>query len=431
MKDINLWRTIKKPIGYRFYSMLVGVSLFSSVSAAVDKPLETISLSDAVVMTLEHHPDLKALVSQERVLQGRIQQAGIGERPQIGFMIEDAAGTGAVSGFKSMEATLTYSWVLQGEQVSSRVDAVKSETATLEIKKQIKALDVSAMAAQRYIDVLVKQERLKLNKVAVAQAREVVNAIAKRVDAGKSSNVEVQLAKAELIRRELAVEDIEHEFKASLYQLTSLWGKPENFYHLSGSLLSSPNVPSVESQMATLKQNPRLQQYVTEQRIAQSKIELARIEAKPLWQFSAGVRRYEATDDFGLVAGFSLPWGDTNRNAGAIAALQAQQEVLASEQRGLLQSLDTQLYVLLQEMNHSQHVIQTVQKDIIPTLEQALSDAVDAFERGQLSYTQYSGVRRELLSAQIQLLDAFESLHLQHIEIQRLTGTSLPQRDKL
>ena len=156
-------------------------------------------------------------------------------------------------------------------------------------------------------------------------------------------------------------------------------------------------------------------------------MELARIEAKPQWQLTAGLRRYESTDDFGLVAGISIPWGDSNRNAGTIAALQAEQDVLVSEQSALMQSLDAQLYVLLQEMTHSQHVIQTVQTNIMPTLETALSEANNAFERGQLSYNQYSGVRRELLSAQIQLLEAFESLHLQHIEIQRLTGTSLSQ----
>jgi len=380
-----------------------------------------------VMMTLKNHPELKAFVSQEQVWQGRIQQAGVGVRPQIGLMIEDAMGTGENSALKNMESTLTYSWLLQQELIDSRVSVAKSEAAKLVLEKQIKALDLSALVAKHYIDILVKQERLKLNQMAATQAEEVVEAIAKRVNAGKSSSVEVQLAKAELIRRELAVEDVEHELKASQYQLASLWGKTAQNYHLNGNLLSVPAVPSVENQLALLKQNPRLQQFVSAQRIAQSQMELARIEAKPQWQFTAGLRRYEATDDFGLVAGISIPWGDSNRNAGMIAALQAEQDVLASEQSALMQSLDAQLYVLLLEMAHSQHVIHTVQTDIVPTLEIALSEAGNAFERGQLSYNQYSGVRRELLSAQTQLLEAFESLHLQHIEIQRLTGTSLSQ----
>lgn len=427
MKDILLKRKTKKPIGNRFSAALIGVSLIFSATAASNENPQAISLREAIVMTLDYHPNLQALVSQERVWQGRIQQASVGERPQVSLMFEDAMGPGERSSTKNMQSTLTYSWLLQQEQIDSRVNVTKSEAAKLALEKQIKALDLSALVAKHYIDVLVKQERLKLNQMAATQAKDVVDAIAKRVKAGKNSSVEVQLAEAELIRRELAVEDVEHELKASQYQLAMLWGKPTQDYRLNGNLLNVPTVPAVESQLALLKQNPRIKQFTTSERIAQSQMELARIEAKPQWEFTAGIRRYEATDDFGLVAGVSIPWGDSNRNAGAIAALKAKQDVLASEQNALMQSLDTQLYVLLQEMAHSQHVIQTVQKEIVPTLEVALFEATNAFDKGQLSYNQFSSVRRELLSAQTQLLEAFESLHLQHIEIQRLTGTSISQ----
>jgi len=289
MKDILCKRKTKKPIGYRFSAVLAGVGLLLSATAASEETPQIISLPEAVMMTLNYHPELKALVSQEQVWQGRIQQAGVGERPQIGLMIEDAMGTGEHSALKSMQSTLTYSWLLQQEQIDSRVNAAKSEAAKLVLEKQIKALDLSALVAKHYIDILVKQERLKLNQMAATQAEEVVEAIAKRVKAGKSSSVEVQLAKAELTRRELAVEDVEHELKASQYQLASLWGNPAQNYHLNGNLLSVPAVPSVESQLAQLKQNPRLQQFVSAQRIAQSQMELARIEAKPQWQFTAGL----------------------------------------------------------------------------------------------------------------------------------------------
>jgi cobalt-zinc-cadmium efflux system outer membrane protein len=90
-----------------------------------------------------------------------------------------------------------------------------------------------------------------------------------------------------------------------------------------------------------------------------------------------------------------------------------------------MQKLDAQLYVLLQEMAHSHHVIETIQAEIIPVLETALTEASQAFDIGKLSYNQWSDIRRELLSAQNQLLDAYQSLHLQHIEIQRLTGVSV------
>ncbi|MGB5145386.1 MAG: TolC family protein [Shewanella indica] len=427
MRDMLFKVRTKKPIGYRFSAIVLGMCLVFPAVAVSDEAPQTLTLADAVTLMLQQHPELQIFNSQQRVMEGRIQQASVGQRPEIGLMIEDALGTGEHSALKSMQSTLTFSWLLQQDLIDSRVNAAKTEATQLEIEKQIKALDLSSQVAKHFIDLLVKQERLKLNLIAEKQAKEVVKTVAKRVQAGKSSAVETQLAKAELIRRGLAVEDIEHELKASQYQLASQWGKPKASYRFNGNLLDMPAVPSVDSQLNLLKKHPRFQQLATAQRIAQSQMELARIEAKPQWQLTAGVRRYEASDDFGLVAGISIPWGSSDRNAGTIAALQAQQDVLANKQNALIQAQDAQLYVLLQEMAHSAHVIDTVRSDIVPTLEKALSEASNAFDKGLLSYNQYNDVYRELLSAQYQLLDAFESLHLQHIEIQRLTGTSISQ----
>lgn len=431
--------TVKKPIGYRFLAVGIAVNVATGLALTMPTPSlanaqtqqqlqsshQVINLSKAVTMTLESHPELKALVAEEAVWQGNIEQAGIGERPQIGLMIEDALGTGEHSALKSMQSTLTYSWLLQQDQIDGRVNAAKSQASAVIVEQKVKALDLSAIVAKQFVEILIKQERLKLNQLSVSQAQEVVDAIAKRVKAGKSSNVEMRLAQAELVRRNLAVEDLEHELKASHYQLSSLWGQPQAELKLTGNLMLKPDIPSVENQLSKLKQIPQIQQFVNEQRIAQSQMELARIEAKPQWQFTAGLRRYETTDDFGLVAGISIPWGSENRNAGTIAALRAKQDVLASQQQALMQKLDAQLYVLLQEMAHSHHVIETIQAQIIPELETALKEASQAFDIGKLSYNQWSDIRRELLSAQNQLLDAYQSLHLQHIEIQRLTGASV------
>ena len=431
----NLYKSNrKKPTGNRFLAvglfLTTGAGLVTSTpflaNAQIQQQLQSshqvINLSKAVTMTLQSHPELKALIAQEAVWQGNIEQAGIGERPQIGLMIEDALGTGEHSALQSMQSTLTYSWLLQQDQIDGRVNAAKSQANAVIVEQKIKALDLSAIVAKQFVEILIKQERLKLNQLAVSQAQEVVDAIVKRVKAGKSSNVEMRLAQAELVRRNLAVEDLEHELKASHYQLSSLWGKPQAELKLTGNLMLKPEIPSVESLLNKLKQIPQIQQFANEQRIAQSQMELARIEAKSQWQFTAGLRRYEATDDFGLVAGVSIPWGSENRNAGTMAALRAKQDVLASQQQALMQKLDAQLYVLLQEMAHSLHVIETIQLEIIPVLENALTEAGQAFDIGKLSYNQWSDIRRELLSAQNQLLDAYQSLHLQHIEIQRLTG---------
>lgn len=423
--------TSKKPTANRFLVVVLSL-IWASMGCIAQESTNrsnrpVLGLSEAVQNTLEYHPDLQAIALKTRVLDGQIQQAGVGVQPQVGLVVEDAFGTGEFSAFKSSQSTLTISWVLQHAQLEGRVSAIRSEAATNEIEKQIKALDLSAQVANQYIHILVKQERLKLEKRAKALAEQVIEAVQKRVTAGKSSSVELELAKVELIRKELNEEDLEHEIRAHRYRLASFWGEPHAQFQLNGDLLALPTIPSIDTSVALLKQNPQLQQFVTAKRIAQSQIQLAKIEAKPQVQLSAGLRRFEATDDIGFVAGVSIPLGGRNRNAGQIAALAAQQDVLEQERAALLLSLDTQLYVILQEMMHSKHVIETIKYQIVPALETALSEASIAFEQGQLNYNQLSQVQKELLTANVQLLDAYESLHLKHIEIQRLTGSTINQ----
>ena len=139
----------KKPIGNRF--LAVGLVLTTGAGVVTSTPFlanaqsqqqlqsshQVINLSKAVTMTLQSHPELKALIAQEAVWQGNIEQAGIGERPQIGLMIEDALGTGEHSALQSMQSTLTYSWLLQQDQIDGRVNAAKSQANAVIVEQKL------------------------------------------------------------------------------------------------------------------------------------------------------------------------------------------------------------------------------------------------------------------------------------------------------
>ncbi|SHF85527.1 outer membrane protein, cobalt-zinc-cadmium efflux system [Marisediminitalea aggregata] len=414
----------EKPIMGRFLCTLVGGLLALSTAYAAETTTP-INLQAAISNTLSTHPELAVFASRAQVIAGEIRQAGIADRATINLTVEDAFGTGEQELIKSMQTTFTYTWVVQDEILDARVAAATSGQAILKIEQQIAALDLAADTAAKYIGVLIAQERLKLQKLSVIQSEEVLANVTAKVTAGIAPVTEQFLAKAELQRRLLAVEDALHEIKARKYALTSLWGLQHQEFTFSGDLLDIPARPDVEMTLARIKDTPQLQKFATEERVLASKIALADTEATPRWQFSAGVRRLESTDDFGLVAGVSIPWGEKASNAGTIMALKAQQDGLLSQYKAAEQALDAKLYVLLLELEHSYHVIETIKTGIIPELENALTEANRAFENGQLNYSVWSDIRNQHISAQLQLLDAYEMLHLQHIEIQRLTGTSL------
>ena len=423
--------------------LLLLISLLSSVIFAQEKTLQTVDLRSAIAKTMNSHPELKSFAIQNEVYAGYAQQAGIQSRPQIGFLVEDGLGTGEHSGFKSAQSTLSISWLLDGALAKRKMAAAKVHGSTVAVEREIKALDLAAQTARYFIQVLVNKERLKLAKFSLKQANNALKAIDKRVKAGKSSLVDKLKSQAEVAKRALVVEDLHHEVNASKYQLFAQWGgqdqrvKQSNQHKESeviGSLLSLPRLPltddvgsgsGADSLFNKLKQTPLISLFATKQRIAQSEIELARIEAKPLWQFSTGLRRFETTDDFGLIAGVSIPFGDANQNAGKIKALRASQNQLETESLALVHQLNTQLYVLVEQLKHSQHVIHAVANNIIPVLAQAFDEAEKAYKVGMYSYTEWMNTQQALLNAQSDLIDAYQSAHLNNIEIERLTGTSL------
>lgn len=448
MKRYFKIRTCKKPIGNRFFAsvnlkhksiMLVFISLVPTAIFAQQSPLQTIDLESAISRTISMHPELKSFALKAEVYSGYAEQAGVQSRPKIGFTIEDALGTGEHSGFKNAQSTLSISWLLDGELVKRKMATAKQYGSTVALEREVKALDLAAQTARYFIQVLVNKERLMLAKFSLKQANNSLKSIEQRVKVGKSSRIDKLKAQAEVAKRELDVEDLTHEVDASKYQLFAQWGGKVQAVNLSeqhkkskviGSLLSLPNLSlatgsDFNSLVNKLKQTPSVSLFATKKRIAQSEIELSRIETKPLWQFSTGLRRYQTTDDFGLVAGVSIPFGDTNQNEGKIRALHATQNELEAESLALVHKLNTQLYVLIEQMKHSQHVIHAVTEKVIPLLEQAFNEAEQAYNAGMYSYTEWMNTQQALINAQADLIGAYQNAHLNNIEIERLTGTSL------
>lgn len=423
-----------KPIISRFYGgipcwmnngVLVLFLLCSGVVHA-QSPAEAapLRLEEAVQLSLQQHPELATFAYRREALQGRVTEAGFGQRPQMSLEVEDAFGSGQLEGVDNAQTTLTITWFLDGALTDARADAARAAISQVDAEREIHALNVAAHTATLFIENLAQQARSQLADEALQQAERALAAAGRRVRAGKASDIERLQAEAMLSQRQLEREDLTHQLKASRYLLAAQWGGG-TLYQPEGDLRVLPIVGDFEQQLHAMKQNPMLQVLATQQRIAESEIVLARIDAKPRWQISTGVRRVEALEDYALVAGLSLPFGKDRRSEGRIQSLRAEQAEYAARATALENQIDSQLYVLLLEIEHSQHVIQALSEDIIPTLEKAQREAAVAYERGLLNYQQWHGVREQWLAARQALIDAFEAIHLQHIELQRLTGASL------
>lgn len=413
-----------KPIGNRF--MLINKWLIASLSLVSLGTFaqQTVTLNKAIANSLTQHPELKSFAYMQQASTGLIEQAKVASPITFNADVEDVLGSGNHDGVASMQATLSISWLLEDDIIASRVKVANQKSTVTAFKREVKALDIAAETAQIFIILLSQQEQLVLAKLARNQANKLLSEINMRVKAGRLNVIDELRAKADLSKKELIVEDLIHEIEASKAQLAAQWqGNAE--FTVDGSLLGIPTIAQVEMAYEKLKSNPRLQVFASQQRIADSEIALAKAEQKPAWSVNTGFKRNEALGDFAFTAGISIPLGDENRNRGQIMALHAKKNQSLVESDAWFKRISTQLLLLTHKLKHSRHVIEGLSNETIPVLELASIKASEAYKRGSYRYTDLYAVQQELISSQVELIQAYTNIQLFNIELERLTGSSI------
>ena len=406
------------------FTLLLAMLSFSS-QADEEKSQRNISLNEAIRLTLLSNPELPKFHYLEQQYKAQLEQSAVGKKPELNVTLEDAFGSGDYSGFDNAQTTIGITWVLDKELIQSRVKLSKESASQIDFERQIKALDLSAATAKIFIENLALQEQIKLASSNVKEANNALKRAKARIQKGAGDTVDVIQMKASVAYAELTLEDLKHELKSRQYELMSQWGETSTLPVAQGNLLSSPALTSTELAFQRLQYHPLLSAITNKRRVVESQIEMARIEAEPRWSINTGIRRHEQNNDYSLVAGFSLPLGTRESNQGTIRSLRAEQSIYDVEALSLKQKLNTQVFVLLQEINHSQHVIDVTQETIIPLMKKAKDEVNKAYELGRASYLKWYSVQQDYLASHVNLINTYKTLHLQHIELQRLTGSSI------
>ncbi len=384
-----------------------------------------LSLTDVIARTLERNPALLAFGYQLEIQEGRLRQSRLGPNPEFGVAVENAAGSGAFEGMNRAETTLSLALTLERGKRARRIDAARAGASLLESEADFRRLDAAAETARRFLDSLANQERLLLSDAAVRLAEQTVAGIAALVDAGRSPEADLARAEAELARARLDREDLEHELLVSIRRLAAQWGETRPaFTRVAGDVHALPVADSFADLLASIDGNPDLARYLTEKRLREAELRLAEAEAKPSWRISAGVRRLEQSDDQVLVAGVTIPLAMRNRNQGRIAEARARLAMTDADRVATRVRIETRLFALHQELLHSLHRAATLRDEILPRMEQALTDTERAYAAGRYGYFELRVAQAELLDARTVLVDASIDAHRNTIEIERLTGTT-------
>ncbi len=229
------------------------------------------------------------------------------------------------------------------------------------------------------------------------------------------------LARAELERARAAQREA-----GARQHLAALWGERDpDFQVVTSNPLVLPKIAAFEELSTWLTRTPEIAQFASEQRIREARLQLARTQATPDIDWQVGVRRLQATDDFGFVASASVPLGARTRAQPEIRVAQAELELLEIER----ESRNISLYSTLADAHgrflSAQLEVRRLASDVIPKLGRAEAAAERAYRAGAISYLEWAQLQAMRIEARQRQLDAAFAAQTALIEIQRLTGQPL------
>jgi cobalt-zinc-cadmium efflux system outer membrane protein len=405
-----------------FATLAFAFALAPSAPSA-SAPAEGLGLQAALAKALAHNKQLAAFEHRFDEQAGRVRQAGLLPNPKVDLLFENLGGSGVVEGFDAAEATLSLAWAIEPFLRSRRVGVANAHTERVELDGRILRLDVAAETAQRFLAGLESQAHLKATEESLALAEHTVAVVERRVRAGRAPTAELMRARAELAVARLSRDDLTHEQSVAYLRLSAQWGETTpSFSRVVGDLLALPAVVPFDELAERVERNPEIVRLASDERIAEARLRLAEARRWPTLTPSLGVRRYELTQDWSLVAGLSAPIPIFDRNQGRVAESRAALSRARAEIEAERVDVRATLFELHEELQHSIHRAEMLRDEVIPRFEEAVSEARRGYEKGRYPYAELRTAREDLLVAKRTLVEASTASHRLVVSLERLTG---------
>ncbi len=416
--------------------VLVTSACFACASANARDPQPNhsqpaINLQQALSLSLQQNPQLTGYKFRRAALAGEQTTAALRPETRLQLDAENLAGTGNYSGVDAAELTLSFASILElGGQRDSRLAVTTARQQQLASEERMAVLDLVAAVNYRFVALLAAQEQVSLEEEAQHLARQLVDSLVKRVQAGSTPQAELMRARAALARTGIALEQARQLAQQEALQLSSYWADSSpDFTRASGDLFALGNAEStgpesLASWQARLNQNPDLALLSDATRLRAAEVRKAEAEGKLTLGWNAGVRQLQETSDTALVVGLSMPLASGKRASGAIQTARAEQNAAELAEDSTKIQLESRLKQTFTAHQQAWSEVKSLREQILPLMQEASRATASAFEQGRYSSLELAMAQRELLDTRAELIRAALRAHETRIELERLTASA-------
>lgn len=387
-------------------------------SVAANSDLATLSLRDAIDLTLERNPSLAAAAQEIAAREGAVIQAGALPNPALGFVAEDV-------GLTEYSTSLQLSQLVElGGKRRARLEAAVAGRELAELELLVRRNEVLAEVAKTYAEVLGAQQRTVLAGENLELAGRFATTVARRVDAGKVSPLEATKARVDVATAEIEREQAERELAAVRQRLASFWGDADlPSTQLVGALETAPGtLPSLDDLRMRLRNNPAWQ--LQEQAVAEGRalVSVERSRRTPDVTLSAGVKRFPDLDENALLFEASVPLPLFDRNQGSLREAEARLTKSGSEQQAAQIALLSELAQTYESLLAAEREVALLRTEVLPAAEDAFAAAGKGYELGKFGFLDVLDAQRTLFQNRALYLRALVNHQRLTTDLERLVA---------
>lgn len=394
--------------------------------AALAQEPARITLREALALALQHNPELAAFGKERSAAEAAVLQAGVLPNPVLEIAGDNLRNARKVEAGDRTVNLQIGQLIEMGGKREARIRAAEAGRALANWDYEAKRIEVLSTVAQRFVDMLAAQERDRLAGESLALARQVADAVGRRVQAGKVSPVEETKARLAQASAEVEREQAARERAAIRQALAALWGSPTPRFEIAeGDLERIVPLPAYEQLAGRVRGNPDLARWASEIERRRATLDAAKAKAVPDVTVSAGVMRFSQFDDRAYMIGISVPLPLFDRNLGGVLEASRRLDKAADEQRAVESRLFLSLGQAYQRLAAIGREIDILRTVLLPGAQSAFDAATRGYQLGRFGYLDVLDAQRTLAQARAQHLRALADHHRGVSEIERLVGGPL------
>lgn len=386
-----------------------------------------LTIEKAVSLAVQNNPELKTLRYEIDALKAAKLQSGLMPNPEFEVEAENILGSKDFNGFNNSEITAVLSQdILLAGKISKRVKVAETNISLAEWDYETKRIEIITDIRKAFQQALAVQLLIEKNEELIKVSKEFVVNLQKRVDAGKISPAEVSRAKIILNSLRIDLNRLKSEYENYKSELLSLIYQPDlTIDELIGELEYPVDVPSYDSLLNQLTNNPKLKRYESEYDKQTAIVNLEESKAVPDLTISVGFKRLNDAKANTFLVGASIPLLIFDRNQGAIQEAKIRVDQKQREYFSVKNRLTLQLNVLYKRLNTLIETAAQLNSESIPEAEDAFQIIKEGNLVGRFAIIDVLDAERTLFELQNQYLNIIGQIHSTQIEIEGLIAKEI------